>query len=104
MAAVMIYVTASGEEEARKIGRALVEQRLAACANVLPGVTSIYRWQGKVEEGGEASLILKTTADKVEAVTARVRELHSYTTPCVVALPIGGGNPAFLDWIETETR
>ena len=104
MTAVMIYVTASGEEEARKIGRALVEQRLAACANVLPGVTSIYWWQGKVEEGPEASLILKTTADKVEALTARVRELHSYAMPCVVALPISGGNPDFFTWIETETR
>lgn len=103
MIPVLIYVTASGEEEAKKIGRALVESRLAACANVIPAITSIYHWQGKVEEGQEASLLLKTTDDKVPAVIAKVREIHSYTCPCVVALPIMGGNPDFLAWIATET-
>jgi periplasmic divalent cation tolerance protein len=103
MAAVMLYITASNAEEAKRIGRALVEERLAACANVLPGVTSIYRWQGKVEEGSEASLILKSTDDKVEQVVARVKALHSYTCPCVVALPITGGNADFLEWIAQET-
>jgi periplasmic divalent cation tolerance protein len=104
MAAVMLYVTASSAEEAKRIGKALVEERLAACANLLPGVTSIYRWEGKVEEGSEVSLILKTTDDKIQTVVARVKALHSYSCPCVVALPITGGNADFLDWIVRETN
>ena len=103
MAPIMLYITASTADEAKRIGRALVEERLAACANVLPGVTSIYRWQGKVEEGSEASLILKSTDDKVEQVVARVKALHSYSCPCVVALAVAGGNADFLEWIVQET-
>ena len=100
----LIYITTDGAEEARAIGRALVEARLAACANVLDPMTSIYRWEGAVQEGREAVLIAKTTAALVDAVTARVRELHSYECPCIVALPVDGGNPDFLDWIAAETR
>ena len=103
MTPVMIYVTASGAEEAKSIGRALVEARLAACANVIPAIDAIYRWQGKVEECREAVLILKTTEDKVPTVVAQVRALHSYACPCVVALPIVGGHKDFLDWIAAET-
>ena len=103
MSAVMIYITAASEEEARTIGRALVEGRLAACANILPGITSIFRWKGQVSEEREASLILKTTAEKVEALVAKVQEMHSYSCPCVVALPIAGGAAPFLEWIVSET-
>lgn len=103
MTPVMIYVTASGVEEAKKIGRALVEDRLAACANVIPTIDTIYHWQGKVVEEREAALILKTTEDKVPAVVAQVRALHSYACPCVVSLPIVDGHKAFLDWIAAET-
>jgi periplasmic divalent cation tolerance protein len=77
---------------------------LAACANVLPGVTSVFRWQGEVQEDGETALILKTRSELVEPLTKRVKELHSYDCPCVVALPIAGGNPDFLQWIADETR
>lgn len=100
----LIYITTDGAEEARAIGRALVEAQLAACANVLGPMTSIYRWEGAVQEGQEAVLIAKTTAALVEELTARVRELHSYDCPCIVSVPIDGGNPAFLDWIAAETR
>lgn len=99
----LIYVTAGSRDEALALGRALVEARLAACANVLAGMTSVYWWEGKVEQGDEAVLVAKTRTDLVEAVTAKIRELHSYTCPCVVALPIAGGNPAFLEWIAGET-
>ncbi len=99
----LIYITTDGPEEARAIGRALVEARLAACANVLGPMTSIFRWEGAVQEGEEAVLIVKTTAALVDALTAKVRELHSYDCPCIVALPVDGGNPAFLDWITAET-
>ena len=97
------YVTAGSREEALAIGRVVVEERLAACANVLDGMISLYWWQGALERADEAALILKTRAELVERLTARVRELHSYECPCVVALPIDAGNPAYLDWIVRET-
>ena len=102
--AVLVYVTTSTPEEAGRIGRALVESRLAACANVLGSVQSIYWWAGKVQAGDEAALILKTREDCVEALVARVKVLHSYEVPCVVALPVAGGNADFLEWVETEAR
>ena len=103
MSACFIYITASDSEEARRIGRALVEARLAACANVIDRVTSVYWWEGEVQEDGEAVLIAKTREDLVDDLTAKVKELHSYECPCVVALPVAGGNADFLDWIESET-
>ena len=103
MPQTLVYVTASSRDEALKIARATVEERLAACANVLVPITSIYWWEGKVQEEGEVSFILKTRADLVAALTQRIKALHSYTCPCVVALPIAGGNPDFLAWIDTET-
>ncbi|WP_096702940.1 divalent-cation tolerance protein CutA [Magnetospirillum sp. 15-1] len=99
----MIYITAADREAALALARALVAERLAACANVLDGATSVYWWDGKVCEGPEAVLICKTRADLVDSVIKRVRELHDYACPCVVALPIETGNPAYLDWIRTET-
>jgi periplasmic divalent cation tolerance protein len=104
MTATWIYVTAGSKDEALSIGRLLVEERLAACANVIPGTTAIYWWEGKVQEGEEAVLILKTRSDLVDAATARIRSAHSYTCPCVVALPVAGGNRDFLTWIVNETR
>ncbi|HTY67164.1 MAG TPA: divalent-cation tolerance protein CutA [Alphaproteobacteria bacterium] len=99
----MLYITAGSRDEAKKIGRALVEGRLAACANVIDGMESVYWWEGKLTEDREAVLIVKTRADLVAAVTARVKALHSYAVPCVVALPIPDGNPDFLAWVATET-
>ena len=104
MTPMMIYVTASAPEEAARIGRALVESRLAACANVFPAMTSIYWWQDELQEDREVALILKTRQDLVDDVIAKIKEVHSYDCPCVVALPIKAGNPDFLDWIAAETR
>ena len=104
MSATLVYVTASSKDEALKIARAVVEERLAACANVFQPITSIYWWDGKLQEEGETSFILKTRADLVDALTQRVKALHSYTCPCVVALPVAAGNPDFLAWIDNETR
>jgi periplasmic divalent cation tolerance protein len=101
--AVLMYVTVASAMEALQIGRVVVEERLVACANVLPQMKSIFRWQGRVEEQNEAVLILKTMAGRANAVIERVRSLHSYTCPCIVVLPVDGGNPAFLAWIEEET-
>lgn len=85
------------------IARAVVEERLAACANIIDRMRSVYRWEDKVTEGEEAVLILKTTTEKVAALTERVKALHSYDLPCVVEIPLGGGNAAYFDWIATET-
>jgi len=99
----LLYVTCATEDEAIKIGSTLVDERLAACANVLGRTTSIFRWEGKVQRENEVALLLKTRTELVERVTARVKTLHSYTVPCVVALPIGAGNADFLNWIDQET-
>jgi periplasmic divalent cation tolerance protein len=104
MKPTMIYVTASTPEEASRIGRILVESRLAACANIFPAVTSIYRWQGKVQDDSEVALVVKTRHGLIDDVVAKIKELHSYDCPCVVALPITAGNPEFLDWIVAETH
>jgi periplasmic divalent cation tolerance protein len=103
MTAYFCYVTAGSRHEALSIGRTVVEERLAACANVLEIMASIYWWQGALEQADEAVLILKTRAELVERLTARIMELHSYECPCVVALPIAAGNPQYLDWVAGET-
>jgi periplasmic divalent cation tolerance protein len=103
MATCVCYVMAPSREEALAIGRTIVTERLAACANVMDGVASVYWWQGRLEQASEAVLILKTRAELVERLTARVKTMHSYQCPSVVALPIAGGNPEYLDWIAAET-
>jgi len=103
-AAVLIYVTAPNRDEALRIGREIVTGRLAACANVLPAMTSIYQWEGEIREDSEAVLILKTRRDLSEPVIARIRSLHPYETPAILVLPVQAGNPAFLEWIQDETR
>lgn len=99
----LLYVTCASLEEAAKIGRALVEERLVACANIIPGMRSIYRWQGKLAEESECVLILKTRAQLVEKATARVKALHSYSVPCVLELPVGRGHQPYIDWLLAET-
>jgi periplasmic divalent cation tolerance protein len=101
--ALFVYVTTAGPDEAERIGRAVVEERLAACANILPGMRSIYRWQGAVHEAQETVLILKTTHDRLELLTARVKALHSYEVPCVAAFEVMPGNADYFGWIAAET-
>lgn len=103
MTAVLMYATAPTKDEALRIARTIVDERLAACANVIPGVTSMYWWEGSVQEDVEAVIVMKTRGDLVQALTSRVRDLHSYQCPCVVAVPIEGGNAEFLAWIDAET-
>lgn len=98
-----VYITTGSAEEARRIARALVEERLIACANVIDGMNSFYWWEGKVEDDREAVLIVKTRESLVAGLIERVKALHSYTCPCVVALPIAQGNPEYLDWVALET-
>jgi periplasmic divalent cation tolerance protein len=104
MAHCLIYVTASNAEEAKEIGRALVEERLVACANVLPTMIPIFWWEGRVQEDSEAILLAKTRKDLVQRVIAFVEDQHSYDTPAILALPIEAGYQPFLDWIDEETQ
>ncbi len=104
MAASLIYMTCETVEEAQRIGSALVRERLAACTNMIPGMRSTYWWEGEVQESEEAVLLAKTRTEQVDALIARVRELHSYDVPCAVELPLARGNPDYLAWIEAEAR
>lgn len=99
----LVYITTSSVGEAEKIGRALVEERLAACVNILPGMRSIYHWQGAIETADEAVLIAKTRAPLVGGLVARLKELHSYSVPCAISLPVLDGNPDYLRWLAEET-
>jgi periplasmic divalent cation tolerance protein len=95
----IVLTTAGSEEEARKIARALVERRIAACVNIVPQVASIYRWQGKVEEASEWLLVVKTTAAASGQVREAISELHSYELPECICLTIEDGSPNYLKWI-----
>jgi periplasmic divalent cation tolerance protein len=101
--ALLVLVTAPDPDKAAEIARALVEERLAACGNVLSGLRSIYRWEGKVQDEPEALLLLKTTRARFEALRARVLALHPYQVPEVIALPVEAGSAAYLAWIAAET-
>ncbi|MBL8673195.1 MAG: divalent-cation tolerance protein CutA [Alphaproteobacteria bacterium] len=98
-----VYVTVPTLELARSMSRALIEERLAACVNILPGMQSIYRWNGAIEEATEVVLILKTQAGLLDLLTDRVRALHPYTCPCVAALQVEPGNPDYFAWLTAET-
>jgi periplasmic divalent cation tolerance protein len=95
----IVFTTAGSEDEANKIARHLVERRMAACVNIVPQITSIYRWKENVEEAREWLLIVKTTAAAFEAVRDAIAELHSYEVPECICLTIEDGTPSYLDWI-----
>lgn len=99
----MVYMTAKDAAEAEAVGRALVEKRLAACINILDGCKSLFWWDGGVQSENEVVFIAKTSAERLEALTAEVKAMHSYDVPCVAAIPIQGGNMDFLTWIDEET-
>lgn len=103
MDACLCYVNLGPREDALVIARVLVEERLAAAVNIHDGVQSVYRWQGAIEEAREVVLIAKTRAELVSRLSARVVELHSYQCPAVVAVPICGGNPHYLAWVDEQT-
>lgn len=98
-----VYITTGDVDEARRIGRTLVEERLAACANVLDPMESFYWWEGKVKADREAVLIAKTRADLFPALVERVQALHSYSCPCIVGLSISDGSAPYLHWLAGET-
>jgi len=102
--AVFVYTTYPSLVEAERIGKAVLERRLAACVNILPGMISHYWWEGAIERGEEVVMIIKTRASRAESVRAAVKEMHSYTTPAILILPIEGGEPGYLAWLMRETE
>jgi periplasmic divalent cation tolerance protein len=104
MTVVTVYTTFTYAGQAQAIGQTAVEERLAACVNILQPCRSIYRWQGKVETATETPALFKTTLDKVDALIARIKELHSYDVPTIVVWPIERLSADFGDWVEENTR
>ena len=96
----VVLVTAPSPDVGAALGRALVDERLAACVNVIPGLTSIYRWQGQREEASECLLVIKTDETRYAELERRVLELHPYTVPEVLALPVERGAPAYMEWLK----
>ncbi|MCX5723077.1 MAG: divalent-cation tolerance protein CutA [Nitrospirae bacterium] len=102
--ALVILVTAANQEEAIKIARAMVETKLAACANILPAIQSVYRWKGKIVKEREVFILLKSTKSRYPALEQAIKAMHSYEIPEIIALPITSGLPQYLGWIHDETH
>ncbi len=100
----LIYMTASSAAEAESISQQLIEKRLIACANILGSMTSIYRWKGETRRDAECSVILKTTAERVQSVIEEIQRLHSYETPCALTLNVESGAQQYIDWLKQETE
>ena len=104
MSETITFSTCKDLRQANKIARALVKVKLAACVNIVPGVASIYAWEGRVEEGREVLLVIKSRSALSKRLAARVKALHSYSVPEVVTIPIASGNPDYLRWVRESTR
>lgn len=102
MAAIVVVTTVGDEEQANLLARELVARRHAACVNMVPGVKSFYRWQGKICRDGEYMLVIKTMDHEYEAITSTIHELHSYELPEILAFTISEGEPRFLEWVQTS--
>jgi periplasmic divalent cation tolerance protein len=102
MAAAIVLSTFPGDRDASALARTLVEERLAACVNVLPPMTSIYRWEGGVEQATEHQLVIKTTAARIESLKARLAELHPYDVPEVLVLSVADGAASYLEWLDAS--
>ena len=101
---IVVYITTSSVSEAKKIGRRLVEDKLVACANIISPVNSIYRWQGKICDDKEALIMLKTKKKLFKQIEKKVKELHSYEVPEVIAVPLVEGSDNYLSWLKNETK
>lgn len=103
METFLVYMTMKDRQEAERIATVLVETRLVACVNILGGCESLFWWNGAVQQESEVVMVAKTTRACLEGCVEQVKKLHSYDVPCVVAMPLAGGNPEFLSWIQTVT-
>jgi len=102
--AVFVYTTFPSIVEAEQVGRALVERRLCACVNILPGMVSFYHWQGAVERGDEVVMIVKTRAALSERVGTAIKEMHSYAVPAILVIPLESVDQPYLEWLMAETE
>jgi periplasmic divalent cation tolerance protein len=98
----LVYITTSSKEESEKIANKLVEGKLAACINIVPSIESIYLWKGEIEEDEESLLIAKTKAKNIDKIIKKVKEIHSYETPAILAIPIIEGSKDYLDYLDNE--
>lgn len=101
---IVLLITTADAEEAYRIADILVKERKAACVNILPGVNSLFRWQGKLEKANESLLVVKSQASLLEEIVKLVKEHHSYDVPEIIALPIISGNPDYLEWLAKELK
>lgn len=101
---ILVYITTKDKEQAAEIGKKLVQERLAGCVNIIDGMRSIYFWNESLQEDSEAILIVKTRQTLLEKLTSRVKELHTYSCPCILSIPILGGNTDYLQWLEQQTQ
>jgi len=101
---IVLFTTASNSEEAHKIAKVLLSQRKAACVNIVPGISSLFWWQDKLDSAQESLLIIKTKASLLNQIVTLVKEIHSYEVPEIIALPIIGGNQDYLEWIDKEVK
>jgi periplasmic divalent cation tolerance protein len=100
----LVYITTSGEKESKKIGRTIVEERLAGCINIISTIESLYWWKEEIEEDKESILIVKTKVSSIENIIKRVKEIHSYENPAILAIPIIEGSKEYLDYLDGEIR
>jgi len=103
MGTILVISTLPDPQQAQKLAQLLIEQRLAACVNILPGATSVYRWQGKVESANETIVLIKTTMAGYPALEAAIKAAHPYELPEIVAVPVTAGLPGYLNWVASET-
>lgn len=99
---LLVYITTPNKKDAKRIATALIEEKLAACANILPEIESIYYWKGELQQTGECLLLLKTHKEVLDNLIERAKEIHPYELPCIVALPLSHGLPEFLNWVGDE--
>ncbi len=104
MKTYLIYITVGDTQEARTLGRQLVESKLAACVNIIDNMNSMYVWEGQLQDDKEVILIAKTTEARVAELIEKAKALHSYDCPCILSIPVSGGNKEFLDWIANEVK
>jgi len=98
----IVYITTSGMEESEKIANFLVKEKLAGCTNIIPSIKSIYLWKGDIESDSESIVMAKTKINNVESIIKRVKEIHCYDIPCILAIPIIEGSKDYLEWLENE--
>jgi periplasmic divalent cation tolerance protein len=102
MQLILVYITTKDKSQAEEIGKKLVEEKLAGCVNIIDGMKSIYYWDNSLQQDCEAILIAKTAHHLLPQLTSRVKQLHTYNCPCVIALPLIGGNPDYLQWLQQQ--